>query len=182
MAYTQFQLASERSIKIVFKRKRVALKELERFLTFYYPFLPGTIYSALIFIVTLLMVWILFDVHVIVFQLALAYMGFALWLSTFFQLMWFTDCDLEEGQKELGIAGSPLNREGQAARMASRIRAVKNVGIGLVITAGTCALAHTVLGFRFVTAQQAYQSVLGLIFWGTVPSGVYMTRQARQFL
>ncbi len=182
MAYTHFQSASERSIKIVFKRKRVDLKELERFLTFYYPFLPGTIYSALIFIVTLLMVWILFDVHVLVFQLVLAYMGFALWLSTFFQLMWFTDLGLEEGQTELGIADKQPVSEYKAARMASRIRAVKNVGIGLMITAGTCALAYAVMGFRFVTAQQAYQSVLGLIFWGTVPSGVYMTRQAKQFL
>jgi hypothetical protein len=158
------------------------LKELERFLTFYYPFLPGTIYSALIFIVTILMVWILFDVHVLVFPLVLAYVGFALWLSTFFQLMWFTDLELEEGQKELAIADKKLYPEYKEERMASRIGAVKKVGVGFIITAGVCVLVYKLFGFRFETPQQTYQSVLRLIYWGTMPSGMFMNRQARKFL
>jgi len=158
------------------------LKQLERFLTFYYPFLPGAVYSAAIFIVAILIVRILFDITVLVFQLALAYTGFALWLSTYFQLMWFTDLGLEEGQKELGIANKILSLDCINLRMATRISAVKQVGVGFIIAATICGLAYKVTGLGFETPQKAYQSTLWLIFWGTIPSSVFMYHQAKKYL
>ena len=127
-------------------------------------------------------VWILFGVNVFVFQIVLAYVGFALWLSTYFQLMWFTDLGLEEGQKELGIADKILYQECKAARMASRISAVKQIGVGFIIAAAMCGLAYSILEMGFETPQKAYQSILWLIFWGTVPSGMFMIHQARKLL
>ena len=158
------------------------MKGLERFLTFYFPFLPGILYSTIIFLITIIAVWILSDINVLVFPIVLAYLGFTLWLSTYFQLMWFTDLDLEEGQKELGIADKIQNQECKEARMASRTSAVKQVSVGFIITAAMCGLGYIISGLRFETPQMAYQSALWLIFWGTVPSGIFMIIKARKLL
>ena len=158
------------------------MKELERFLTFYYPFLPGALYSAAIFIVAILIVRISFDIDVLVFQLALAYTGFALWMSTYFQLMWFTDLGLEEGQKELGIADNMLNQVCKEERMALRFSAAKQVGMGLILSVTMCGLVYKITELGFATPQKAYQSTLWLIFWGTIPSSVFMYHQAKKYL